>query len=192
MRLRCLLPYADDVAQLGRTEFRWPQPEGPHLVSAVWAEVDGRPACVSLEITGVDGAQVAIGAQVLRDLGPELARRGRGHAEWVEKVASKVDVEVERRRHQELLALVRSEDRRSRPGPDPRRNLEHYGAVALLYARAHAEGRPPTQAVADHFDVPRSTAASWVGRARTLGLLDPARPSVAGGVPAGRRERKRP
>lgn len=136
------------------------------------------------------GGEAAITAQMLRDLGPELARRGRGHAEWIENVASKVDIEVERRRHQELTALARSEDRRSRPGPDPRRNIEHYGAVALLYARAHAEGRPPTQAVADHFDVPRSTAASWVGRARSLGLLDPARPSVAGGVPASRPHRK--
>lgn len=178
--------YTDDVRKLGSTDFIWPPPDGGHFVQAKWAEVDGRPECVEVRISTVgDGRpSLPIGAQLLRDIGPELARRGRAHAEWVDKVASRVDLEVERRRHEQLMAVVRAEDRGSRPGPDPRRNLEHYGAVALLYGQAHAAGRAPTKAVAEHFGVPRSTAASWVGQARSLGLLGPARPSVAGGVAA--------
>jgi transposase len=45
--------------------------------------------------------------------------------------------------------------------------------VAEVYRRAHAVTNSPTQAVADHFERPRSTAAKWVQRAREEGLLGP-------------------
>lgn len=55
---------------------------------------------------------------------------------------------------------------------------EHMLAVAKRYANADAKGEPPTRAVAAHFDVPHSTAAKWVGRARKQGLL----PAIEGGA----------
>lgn len=60
---------------------------------------------------------------------------------------------------------------------------EHYQQVAEVYDEAIDEGDPPTQAVAEAFDVPYTTAARWVRRARVLGLLPPAQP----GLPLGNR-----
>jgi hypothetical protein len=49
----------------------------------------------------------------------------------------------------------------------------HLADVANVYTKARENGQGPTRAVADHFDVPHSTAAKWVGHARTAGLLSP-------------------
>ena len=57
--------------------------------------------------------------------------------------------------------------------------------VARVYREAHAEGRRPTQAVATHFDKPRSTAGRWVGLARQAGFLGPADGPRAGEVTDG-------
>ena len=65
------------------------------------------------------------------------------------------------------------------PGHPP----EHYQQVAEVYDEAIDEGDPPTQSVAEAFDVPYTTAARWVRRARALGLLPPPTP----GVPLGNR-----
>lgn len=66
----------------------------------------------------------------------------------------------------------------------PGRPLEHYEQVAEIYDEALEVGEPPTQAVADAYDVPYSTAARWVRRARALGCLPPATP----GLPRGNQE----
>jgi hypothetical protein len=52
--------------------------------------------------------------------------------------------------------------------------------VADVYTKARENGRGPTRAVADRFDVAHSTAAKWVGRARKEHLLP--RWTVAGNV----------
>lgn len=60
------------------------------------------------------------------------------------------------------------------PTPNRKRHRitrEHLAKVADVYAVALAEGEPPTRAVADHFEVPHSTAAKWVTRTREIGLL---------------------
>lgn len=54
--------------------------------------------------------------------------------------------------------------------------------VATVYRAAHEAGDPPTQAVAEHFGRPHSTAARWVARARKDGLLGPADGSRGGEV----------
>jgi hypothetical protein len=63
----------------------------------------------------------------------------------------------------------------------PGRPIEHYRQVAEIYDEALEVGEPPTQAVADAYDVPYSTAARWVRRARDLGCLPPPRPGLATG-----------
>lgn len=48
---------------------------------------------------------------------------------------------------------------------------EHLAEVTQVYGDADAQGRPPTQAVADHFQTSHSTAARWVGLARRAGKI---------------------
>lgn len=61
--------------------------------------------------------------------------------------------------------------------PSPADELEH---VAALYRLAYVCGLHPIQHVADQLDIPKSTAAKKVIRAREAGLLGPATPGVAG------------
>ncbi len=51
---------------------------------------------------------------------------------------------------------------------------EFFRRVAAVYRRSPSK---PTTAVAEHFGVPQSRAANWVRRARSKGLLSPARPN---------------
>jgi hypothetical protein len=58
-----------------------------------------------------------------------------------------------------------------------------YAEVAEVYQRAWQEGRPPTQAVAEHFTISQSAAAKRVSRARQAGYLPlttRGRPGIAG------------
>lgn len=48
---------------------------------------------------------------------------------------------------------------------------DHYREVAAVYAKALRELRPPTQAVADYFNIQKSGAAKKVSRARQRGFL---------------------
>jgi transposase len=52
-----------------------------------------------------------------------------------------------------------------------RLTTKHLEAVAAIYREARESGLGPTRAVANHFDVPHSTAAKWVGHARSNGLI---------------------
>jgi hypothetical protein len=54
--------------------------------------------------------------------------------------------------------------------------------VASVYRAAHADHRPPTQAVSARFGVSRSTAGRWIAEARRRGLLGDARPGMAGEI----------
>jgi len=69
--------------------------------------------------------------------------------------------------------------RRGRPyghSPHPRRILsrEFLAQVADVYRAAIAAGRPPLSEIADRFDAAHPTAAGWVKRARSEGLLEAA------------------
>ena len=52
--------------------------------------------------------------------------------------------------------------------------------VAVIYRIAYACSRPPTQAVAEAFDVSRATAGRWIADARDQGFLGPAIERQAG------------
>jgi hypothetical protein len=57
---------------------------------------------------------------------------------------------------------------------------DFFREIAKQYRRALAEGLRPTTAIADAHGVGRSTAASWVRRAREKGFLGAAQPGRAG------------
>jgi transposase len=52
--------------------------------------------------------------------------------------------------------------------------------VGAVYRIAYLMGEPPTRAVAQTFQVPRSTAGRWVHLARERGFLGPATARRAG------------
>lgn len=60
---------------------------------------------------------------------------------------------------------------------------ELLGEVAEVYRATHDKGNPPTQAVAEAFNVSHSTAGRWVVEARKAGILGPAIGSTAGEAP---------
>lgn len=88
----------------------------------------------------------------------------------------------------ENLRLVRETRtyyaRRAFTGAKPRRRLtvtrELLREVAKVYRAAHKAGRPPTAAVAEHFEASHRTATRWVSRAREVGELGPALQSAPG------------
>lgn len=83
----------------------------------------------------------------------------------------------------EVLEYWASHAEGSRLGRRPRFQESHYEEVARVYDEHFAGGgKAPTQAVADKWGVPRSTANKWVSGARKRGWL-----TAAGraGVPAG-------
>ena len=71
----------------------------------------------------------------------------------------------------------------------PKVTDELLAEVAEVYRDANSHGSAPTQAVADYFQRPRSTAAKWVQRARAEGFLGPAVERRAGEVRTSRGKR---
>lgn len=68
----------------------------------------------------------------------------------------------------------------------PRVPLETLREAAQVYKDAHANGRPPTKAVQEHFGIKKDRAARWVWLCRNkYGLLPPTRQGRAGGVDPG-------
>lgn len=67
--------------------------------------------------------------------------------------------------------LIGDEERAPEVGKRYRLTPAHLKSVAAVYLDALRSGGGPTLAVADHFGVPHSTAAKWVGRARKQGTL---------------------
>jgi hypothetical protein len=72
-----------------------------------------------------------------------------------------------------------------RSGPNP----EVLEVVAAAYRIAYLLRDPPTAMVATLFNLPRSTAARWVQRARREGFLGPAEQRKGGERPPKRRKR---
>lgn len=146
---------------------------GQRLVDLRFAVVDESLECVGVSVQPLPGG----------DLRPITAARLReclAVGELIEKAKRKLaregrfpELRVDR---DELRQLTdRLVGTRQRHGPD------HFALVAEVYATAAATGHRPTQAIADRFRVPHSTAAKWVARARELELLTRTSQGKAGG-----------
>jgi hypothetical protein len=70
----------------------------------------------------------------------------------------------------------------SRPEPGRKIPDVHFERVADVYRYAIQRGLPPTEAVAEAFDVSRSTGGRWVVETRRRGLLGAAVPGKAGEI----------
>jgi hypothetical protein len=144
-----------------------------------FAEVDGRMACVNVEIgadfEGKEGLDpLPVTTEVLRRI--PLARLVQ---ESLWKAVRQYDAvasgafspSLAEHAKARLPAARASTERPKRPGRPRIYDEKHYEEVASVY-RQHSGGRAPTKAVTEHFRVTKSTAAKWVARARQMGLLD--------------------
>ncbi len=191
---------ADDDNETPVTYELWPDRErGPYLVALYWQEVEGRMEVAGVEVRSFRRPDEPhdspfsdplplrpqpVTRTVLRDvpLGA-IADRHRRDSHFLinVKIGGKLAAgnEERNRKVRELWATQKRMGRKGR-GPD------FYRDVARVYVKAHTEGRPPTQAVAEWAGGDRqphvkggwsnyATAAKYVSRARTLGLLPPAK-----------------
>jgi hypothetical protein len=166
--------------QRGRSR-RWPDSEtGPWEVTTIWQQVGERRECVGVEVVPAEGAdptplttiqlrKLKFGEIVEADRLAERnklrrdAMRARAHPDLFSRDAlARLNEQMNRER-------VRDPRRRGRPVS---LTAEHYAQVAEIYRAAVPSGAP-VQAVADHYTTSPGTAARWVGKARTLGLLPP-------------------
>ena len=60
--------------------------------------------------------------------------------------------------------------------------LSQLEEVARVYREAFVGHRPPRMAVAEHFTIGPSTAATWISKARAQGFLGPTTKGHAGGI----------
>ncbi|BEP13274.1 hypothetical protein acdb102_15850 [Acidothermaceae bacterium B102] len=160
------------------SEVLWPDPSnGPWSVELAWAEHDGRAACVGVSLSLVKPAAVhaVVNATLWRSLpiGTVIAdaRRLRFDATGgvlAGELSDNPDPDGTWRDHFRRTSAPWAE---AQPGRPVDLQADHYRAVAAIYSTAHAEGRPPLQAVSAHWSCSRPTASRWVARARELELL---------------------
>ena len=169
----------------------WPdEVKGPYRIEIHLAIIRGRLECVGLLIGHLAGwppdedpskaKELAeprpIPASLLRQISlPDLIgddflpiiladEAASDPAQWLEGYQ-----DTPQRAARALASLEARGARRGRKGHPP----EHFVEVAAVYRDAYRFRRPPTQAVADHWTVSKSTAAKWVAKARDRGLLPP-------------------
>lgn len=185
--------------------YRWPDPErGPYMLRLTSALIDGRPQIVGVELWGDDPTLYsAMGDPILAPesetgitsvairlpLGELLARVLDDYAHVSELIA-KAEAASD-----PLQASVKAHQATVDASPvhrgrRPMYGLPHFARVARIYADAMARGQRPTTAVAKWGQVNKSTAAKWVARARTLGLLPPTTRGRAAVVTTQRREER--
>lgn len=127
------------------------EPGGPLRVALDWQIIDGRPECDGVHVT-CPGTPITAGDLRRLDL-PRLIREHRA------KIAAAHSTPPSR-------GLMRRSDR------------ERLDEVVRVYRAAFNDHRPPTKAVAEHFNVSRGTASAWVAQARASGLLPPTSPGA--------------
>jgi hypothetical protein len=168
-----------------------------------FGEVAGRIECIGMEVMGNPDRkdQAVITAVALRRLpfGKLVDRTRREHHEDLQ-VASGMDPdagswspdvsEEERLRIvaqlrasiRERLDLAERDAATQRKGRPSLYGPEHYAQVAEVYITSWKAGGNPTAEVARHFETTNSSAAKWVARARTMGLLPPTTKGRARGL----------
>jgi hypothetical protein len=152
-------------------------------------EMDGdRPCCRRLEVRALGGAEITGDTlrriPVGRILGEALTL-----AAWrVERpgvAVNPIPAAAERLAFYEEHASSARRPRRGSPVTE-----EHLAQVAALYRAALDRGDAPTQAVAETMHAARSTAARWVGMARSRGLLGASIPGRAGEAAPEKKEKE--
>jgi len=165
----------------GQTAAEWRASGADWRVWFSWAftEDGGPPIATEVAVESLETPRRRVGARVLGQLPilrlEEEARRTlrevlAGVAAGTLKASKKP--RVVQRMASEYLERIGPP-----PGPPARRarlGEEHYRDVARVYREAESAGTHPTRRVAEWGGVPRSTAATWVKRARDRGLLGPA------------------
>lgn len=183
---------------------RWPdRRRGPWYVVAHWADVDGVPEAVGLELwksveptadrqrfQAIRGApQEGIGGKDLRTIpvgqvlaalwDQEVEDQSRATAGLAKASDDAVD-EGEPDAADLLAEVARISSEGTFRGPTPKRrrsnDVGHFTEVATIYKTALQHRRPPTAEVAEQLHVSYSTATKWARKARDLGLLPPTQP----------------
>jgi hypothetical protein len=165
----------------------------PWEVSASWATLAGRPECVSVTLTKgarqdrpdeiewlVDEAdRRPILAADLREL-PLAAT-----LEHLYAVEEKRNAPLTAEQLQLVVERTLGSIRAQLEGDESTsaRELSKLAEVAETYLRAQMRRESPTKAVAAAMDMPYSTAAKWVARARAYGLLGLTTPGRPSGMP---------
>lgn len=161
----------------------WPDPwNGPLEVEVRWHMIGGRWECVGLSIGFAPGVpERPLTTTDVRSLAmTELLRRA------AEELQTDL-LETYRDPHDEgpfgafVDGLIDAADTHRKPGrpPLPLSQLEE---VARVYREAFVGHRPPRMAVAEHFTIGPSTAATWISKARAQGFLGPTTKGHAGGI----------
>lgn len=149
----------------------WPDSDGPWELSVQFAE----SASTGIRVTGLALIPLSgkprgqITSRTLQALSlPTLAQEyGRARVETLNRSGHHMSAEI--------AAMGVAATKREL-------SLGHYDQVAAVYRGALATGRPPTKAVATHFGIPASRAATWVRRARKYGRLEPSLGRGAAGL----------
>jgi hypothetical protein len=189
----------------------WPDREsGPWALGFHWAEVKGRAECIGVEIFfGVLPNRSGKGpafwtlpgrepeaikssavreiplATVIDDVRREVVKLYEVASERLDSFHERDGEPRSKAYAEELRSLAAKfeptagESGRGRPR---QYGAEHFIEVARVYAEAWRKNRPPTTAVAKHFNVSPSAAAKQVARARDLGLLGETKKGTPGGV----------
>lgn len=179
-----LQPVTDD-SKFVRNEFLWPDvKKGPYLVAVTLDSVDGRLEVVGVEMWGREpvtdkwmnrfpgeSAEVITSTALrlpLDRIANRVLEQIRSTASFIAHKPDRFS-QGQRENWQSLSALRGAQD----PGRPPLYNDEHWTAVAQTYTEAVAKHAKPTMAVAQRFNVSKSTAAKWVAKCRKLDLLPP-------------------
>lgn len=155
------------------TEHLWPdEATGPWLLQLSWVFASGSVHCDRLSIELVAASDDRLTATFVREMPlGSLMAAGRREATLRKRAERGVSTRREVRRYLSLRSSYVSSltpPRRSGRGREPMYQPSHWEEVAAVYLRGSDH---PTVDVAEHFDVPKSTARSWVAKARSLGLI---------------------
>lgn len=168
----------------------WPdRRNGPYAVTVYWRFQGGVPTPVGLKLTSWRDQDPAT-AQLpqLEDAAPDRPRLTLPRIDGVllRRLPVATLVQESRERFAALLseAAGREDNERfeswlqqiSQLVDRPRRGGRdlgdaHYREIASVYAQAVHDGRPPTTAVREHFQLTKSSAANRIARARQRGYL---------------------
>lgn len=170
-----------DAGEITWVEILWPSGQSEWSVKFAFGFVGGRIRCVGMSVLAITGAS-AFSAARLREI---------PSARMIEEILAFPPRELVKRAKlppfnsmgqlQEVgLSRLRVGSKiycgRGRP---TEYGEDHYREVARVYRSSLSK---PTQAVAEAFDVKRTTAANWVRTARQLGLLPQQSSMTEGGA----------